>query len=250
LTPEHRAALSRARTGKKHSPEHCQAMSRALRGKKKAPFSDAHRAAISAGLSGKTWTPEHKAAMGRSVKARLADPAARKAVSDRLKGHPTSPKTRAKIQSSILAQRDEMVTRTRALWADPSYREKTVRGIVGALNDRDAPSRLHLKVKAGLTGAGLTDFVTHVPVGFYCLDEADVGRKVVVEVNGCFWHACPICVSAGAVRAVVRNKRNLGRDKAKRTYLKNHGWTLIEIWEHEWEADPAGCIQRVRAVLG
>ncbi len=51
LSPEGRAAISRARKGKKFTPEQRAAISLALKGKKRAPLSPEHRAAISRGFT-------------------------------------------------------------------------------------------------------------------------------------------------------------------------------------------------------
>lgn len=56
---------------------------------------------------------------------------------------------------------------------------------------------------------------------------------IYLEVNGCYWHGCQNCFSE------LNNiqKRRAHIDKSKRTYCKNRGLILIEVWEHEIEHD-------------
>src|SRR5436190_6791118 len=61
-------------------------------------------------------------------------------------------------------------------------------------------------------------------------------KRVVVFVDGCFWHGhpqfCRIPRSNRAywVRKIEKNKR---RDREVTAYLKENGWTVLRIWEHE-----------------
>ncbi|MEI6297237.1 MAG: DUF559 domain-containing protein [bacterium] len=139
----------------------------------------------------------------------------------------------------VLEGRSKNMTR---LWADPVYRDRVITSMVRVFADTQKPSSLHADVKRSLTSRGIP-LTTHISVGHYVIDEANIELKIAVEINGCYWHSCPECGEKGP-------KSNLGRDKSKRTYLKNHGWTLIEIWEHEWKADPTTCLERIRKAVG
>ncbi|GII63496.1 very short patch repair endonuclease [Sphaerisporangium krabiense] len=75
--------------------------------------------------------------------------------------------------------------------------------------------------------------------------------KVAVFLDGCFWHGCP----EHHTRA-VRNgsywsekvERNRKRDADTDQRLREAGWLVIRIWEHE---DPQLAAERVRdAVKG
>jgi DNA mismatch endonuclease (patch repair protein) len=71
-----------------------------------------------------------------------------------------------------------------------------------------------------------------------------VGLKFAVEIKGCYFHLCPVCKIPNGFA------KNQKRDTAKSLYLKDHGWVLVEIWEHEWRQDPKACIQRVLDTWG
>ena len=61
------------------------------------------------------------------------------------------------------------------------------------------------------------------------------GAKVVIFIDGCFWHGCPEHYNRPKTNvAFWRNKlkRNTERDRAVDTILKSQGWHVIRVWEH------------------
>jgi len=66
---------------------------------------------------------------------------------------------------------------------------------------------------------------------YFSLDFAFEGAKVAIEVQGQFFHVDPRFYPNGPINAVQR--RNFGRDKAKKKILERYGWELIEVWEKE-----------------
>lgn len=69
--------------------------------------------------------------------------------------------------------------------------------------------------------------------------KADIvfGRaKVAVFVDGCFWHDCPEHGSAPKANAAwwrEKLRRNVERDRDTDTRLREAGWTVVRVWEHE-----------------
>lgn len=60
--------------------------------------------------------------------------------------------------------------------------------------------------------------------------------RVVVYVDGCFWHCCPEHGQLPkANRAYWKPKlaRNVLRDDEVTKALRADGWTVIRVWEHE-----------------
>ena len=60
--------------------------------------------------------------------------------------------------------------------------------------------------------------------------------KIVIYVNGCFWHGCKKCHKIPKTnRAYWANKikSNTIRDKQNRRYFLGIGYNVINIWEHE-----------------
>jgi DNA mismatch endonuclease (patch repair protein) len=61
-------------------------------------------------------------------------------------------------------------------------------------------------------------------------------EKVAVFVDGCFWHACPRCYRAPSSNKkywTEKRARNSRRDKIVGKLLRQSGWGVIRIWEHE-----------------
>jgi DNA mismatch endonuclease, patch repair protein len=60
--------------------------------------------------------------------------------------------------------------------------------------------------------------------------------RLAVFVDGCFWHGCPIHKSLPeANRAFWKRKldRNRTRDREVRRQLRDRGWHILRIWQHE-----------------
>lgn len=61
-------------------------------------------------------------------------------------------------------------------------------------------------------------------------------RKVVVFVDGCFWHACPQHATHPKRNSdwwSAKLQRNIERDRETDAHLRRMGWRVIRIWEHE-----------------
>ena len=67
------------------------------------------------------------------------------------------------------------------------------------------------------------------PVGPYKVDFAYPTLKIALEVYGCYWHSCTLC---GFSVETLAQKANYRADRARRSFLRNRGWKLVEIWEH------------------
>jgi len=177
-----------------------------------------------AGLRVALKTPKVRAQRSATSKNMWQDPSKRENLVSSMKLAGEDPNLRAKRRELSLD-----------LWRDPKFKAKMAEGRAGG----GKPSGLHLAIKGEMVRVGI-ETTTHVLIGYHVVDEAGDARRLVVEVNGCYWHSCPVCGTKGP-----RSNRH---DKAKRTYLRNHGWTLIEIWEHEWKSNPKSCIQRILAL--
>lgn len=73
--------------------------------------------------------------------------------------------------------------------------------------------------------------------------------KVVVFVDGCFWHGCPEhatwpTANADFWREKIETNRLRDRDSDAR--LAAEGWTVVRVWEHE---DPAAAADRVERLV-
>jgi DNA mismatch endonuclease (patch repair protein) len=72
--------------------------------------------------------------------------------------------------------------------------------------------------------------------------------RVAVFVDGCFWHGCPQhCTSAKSNAAFWAAKitANQARDADTTRRLREAGWTVVRIWEHEAAPAAAGHVQSI-----
>lgn len=74
-------------------------------------------------------------------------------------------------------------------------------------------------------------------------------QRVVVFVDGCFWHGCPKHKTEPKKNGTwwaAKLARNVERDQETDVYLRDLGWTVLRIWEHE---DPGCAAERVEAAV-
>lgn len=73
-------------------------------------------------------------------------------------------------------------------------------------------------------------------------------QKVVVFVDGCFWHGCPKHSNMPRNnRAFWKRKldSNKARDRKVNRMLRQKGWKVIRIWEHDLARHPQRALQRI-----
>lgn len=61
-------------------------------------------------------------------------------------------------------------------------------------------------------------------------------HRLVVFVDGCFWHCCPKHATAPKNNADYWRKkldRNVERDRLVNRTLRKAGWHVLRIWEHD-----------------
>lgn len=79
----------------------------------------------------------------------------------------------------------------------------------------------------------------------YCIREGETSvrpdivftrRRIAVFVDGCFWHGCPEHGNQPKVNSTYwdeKLRRNKERDERVTAALRQAGWAVIRIWEHE-----------------
>ncbi len=94
--------------------------------------------------------------------------------------------------------------------------------------------------------------VAHVPVLGVRPDLVFEAARVVVFVDGCFWHGCPQHYSAPSTRPAYwqeRLRRNVERDRRQTLTLETAGWRVVRVWEHEAEGPLAEVARRICDVI-
>jgi DNA mismatch endonuclease (patch repair protein) len=60
--------------------------------------------------------------------------------------------------------------------------------------------------------------------------------KLMVFLDGCFWHGCPRCFRAPSSRTEYwrpKIARNQSRDRRVSRLLRRQGYDVLRVWEHE-----------------
>jgi DNA mismatch endonuclease (patch repair protein) len=77
-------------------------------------------------------------------------------------------------------------------------------------------------------------------------------NRLVVFVDGCFWHRCSKHSNIPKNNHAFWKKKltaNIIRDKMVSKKLRQDGWRVIRIWEHDLAKNPASCIRRIQLGL-
>ncbi len=77
--------------------------------------------------------------------------------------------------------------------------------------------------------------------------------KLAVFVDGCFWHGCPKHgTQPKGNRSFWKKKfaRNKARDRIVNRTLRQHGWKVLRIWQHELaRKNETRLLQRIQRAL-
>lgn len=82
------------------------------------------------------------------------------------------------------------------------------------------------------------------------IDIAFSARRVAVFVDGCVWHGCfdhPFAPKTNSAYWTSKIDRNIARDCRVNAALRQAGWTVLRVWEHENVLEAA---DRVWAAVG
>lgn len=107
---------------------------------------------------------------------------------------------------------------------------------------RSTNTQPELRLRKGLWRAGLRYFTSRgwkSLTGVSLPGSPDIvfpSARLVVFVDGCFWHGCPVHYQAPAERQEFWAHKlaiNMERDKRANEELTHSGWKVIRIWEHD-----------------
>ncbi|HBR21063.1 MAG TPA: very short patch repair endonuclease [Nitrospiraceae bacterium] len=77
-------------------------------------------------------------------------------------------------------------------------------------------------------------------------------RKIIIFIDGCFWHKCPMCFIKPETRTEFWMKKinsNVKRDRKVNKILTNEGWTVLRFWEHDIKQEPERIISELLALF-
>jgi DNA mismatch endonuclease (patch repair protein) len=129
--------------------------------------------------------------------------------------------TRAKIS---LANKNPTVEKRRRM------RHSHLRWMETAVGKKFSGTKPELAVIAWLTAQGYVvnqDYQHSRWLFDWLVDFCFEAKKLIVEVDGCYWHNCPIHASN------IPFPTHIVRDQSEDKVLSENGYTVIRIWEHE-----------------
>jgi DNA mismatch endonuclease (patch repair protein) len=105
------------------------------------------------------------------------------------------------------------------------------------------------RVERALTEAGIGGGEKHPPLPGKP-DFHFPAHRLLVFVDGCYWHCCPLHVRYPQARAEywrAKIDRNRRRDNRVRRKLRSEGYHVMRVWEHDLKGDL--WLKRLRALL-
>lgn len=82
-------------------------------------------------------------------------------------------------------------------------------------------------------------------------DFAFRNERVLVFVDGCYWHGCPTCYRRPSSHTEywdAKVQRNRARDVKTTAQLKQDGWRVLRIWEHQLSSMNS-VLKKIRTML-
>lgn len=108
-----------------------------------------------------------------------------------------------------------------------------------------------IRLRRALFSLGLR-FRVHYRTPAGRADVAFPAAMVAVEVDGCFWHGCPLHYvkpRTGAAFWAAKLRTNVRRDALQVRVLEDAGWRICRFWEHEVAGDVMSVARQVHAVV-
>ena len=117
----------------------------------------------------------------------------------------------------------------------PEPLDEVTRSRMRAQGRRD--TKPELSIRRALHALGYRYRVDHQPdPELRCRgDIVFTRRRVVVFVDGCFWHGCPDHATAPKNNVewwAEKFEANVARDRRNDAALFELGWTVVRVWEH------------------
>ncbi|MER8068369.1 very short patch repair endonuclease [Streptomyces sp. NPDC094034] len=132
---------------------------------------------------------------------------------------------------------------------DSSATSMSVRAVMAANKGKDTKPERLLRSALHRKGLRYRVGVRPLPDLRRTADVVFPKARVAVFVDGCFWHGCPEHHRPAKKRGEFwqdKIKGNRDRDAATNVALREAGWTVVRVWEHE-DVDEAA--ERIRGIV-
>lgn len=117
--------------------------------------------------------------------------------------------------------------------------------IMSRVKSKDSEAERALR--SALHSAGLR-FRLHSRVEGVTVDVVFPNAKVAVLVDGCFWHGCPRHATypkSNTSYWLPKLAENKDRDKQQSARLREAGWKVFRVWEHDCTPPNPRVISRI-----
>src|SRR3989344_1582061 len=258
--PEIREKMRLAKIGKKRSEESMRKFKLAMKGHK---VSEETRKKISESQRGKIIPEEIKRKSQEATLKAMNSPEMKKRLSEMKKeqfkqGKAKSwNKGRKGVYSKELLEKWSKSHKERM--ANPEIRKILRKNILKMYESGTFPKQTNTlperMIKEEIIKRGYkeeTDFIHQYKFmdKFMC-DFCFPKNKVVVEIDGDFWHANPKKYPEGS-KMHKHQIKGINRDKSKNAYISkvdNGTWTIVRLWESDIKKDVAGCVDKIEEIL-
>lgn len=134
--------------------------------------------------------------------------------------------------------------RSRELSASRSANMRAIRSKGNLSTERRLRSLL---ARHGVTGWRLHEASLPGNPDFFFPDA-----RLVLFIDGCFWHGCPKCGHIPKTNVRYWRRKILGnkkRDAVIRKRLRTLGFSVLQVWECELKRNPSACISRITRTI-
>lgn len=119
----------------------------------------------------------------------------------------------------------------------PTPANAAVTAVMKGNRRRDTLPERHLRSELHRRGLRYrVDFLLRAGIVKVRPDIVFTRRRIAVFVDGCYWHACPEHGTSPARNKgywLPKLQRNVDRDRRVDDALRNAGWVVLRVWEHE-----------------
>jgi DNA mismatch endonuclease Vsr len=129
---------------------------------------------------------------------------------------------------------------------EPEQRSRVMR----AVTSKDSAAELALRKE--LRTLGIRGYRLHAKDVAGKPDLVFRRDKLLVFVDGCFWHGCPTCYRAPRANSEywsMKAERNRARDLKNTEECTSGGWRVLRFWEHAIVQSASSVAANIRAAL-
>ncbi|WP_369686725.1 very short patch repair endonuclease [Streptomyces sp. HUAS CX7] len=164
-------------------------------------------------------------------------------------GEVSGPSRTTNLADAWMMARAAGLVRDEALPAGSKASSTAVRAVMTANKGRDTGPERRLRSLLYHRGVRYRVNVRPIPDLRRTADLVFQKARVAVFVDGCYWHGCPDHYRPATKRSQFwqdKIQRNIARDADTNRRLREQGWTVVRIWEHE---EPNEAVEKVMKVL-